>query len=456
MAWKEVSAMEAIMSFVLDVKAAVFSFASLCREHKISRQTGYKWWRRFRAGGIAGIYERSCRPHFCPHRASRQWAGRAVALRVRHPHWGPKKLRAKLAQRYGLEGLPAASTLGRLLVGQGLVRSRRRRRHGPVQSRSELTVAVRPNHVWAVDFKGWFRTGNGQRCDPLTVSDLYSRCVLGCQVVDRPTGPQVRRQFERWFQEYGPPEVIRVDNGSPFGSTGAGGLSALSVWWLGLGIQVEYITPGQPQENGGHERMHRTLKAETTKPAAYTAAAQQRRFDAWVREFNQERPHEALGQVTPQSLYRRSHRVYGPAETPWAYAVDWAVRRVRSNGQIKWQGRLRFIGQACCGQRVGLVAVAPGRHQVYLRDWLLGDLHEDQPGGIAPTVRVGRRAAHNRKQEAAETSDVLGAPVRAGGGESVTRSDRRPRESGARRLVAVARPPARTTRREHALRRKKN
>src|SRR3982074_3335791 len=148
MAWKEVSAMEAIVSFVLSLKSAVFSFASLCRRHEISRQAGYKWWRRFRAEGMAGIYERSCRPRYCPHQSSPQWAGRAVGLRVRHPHWGPKKLRAKLARRSGLEGLRAVSTLGRILVAQGLVRSRRRRRQGPLQNRSELTVAVRPNHVW--------------------------------------------------------------------------------------------------------------------------------------------------------------------------------------------------------------------------------------------------------------------------------------------------------------------
>ena len=439
MAWKEVSAMEAIMNFVLSVKAGELSFASLCRRHAISRQTGYKWWRRFCVEGMAGIYERSCRAHFCPHQSSRQWAVRAVSLRVGHPYWGPKKLRVKLAERYGLEGLPAVSTLGRILVSQGLVRSRRRRRQGPLQIRSDLTVAQRANQVWGVDFKGWFRTGNGQRCDPLTVSDRFSRYVLGCQVVGRPTQQEVRKQFERWFKRYGQPEVIRVDNGPPFGSMGAGGLSVLSVWWLGLGIRVEYITPGRPQENGGHERMHRTLKAETTKPPAYSPAAQQKRFDAWVQEFNRERPHEALGQAVPQSLYRRSNQVYRQVPAPWVYAAHGAVRRVRSNGQIRWQGRLRFIGEAFRAQQVGLVEVATGRQQVYLRDWLLGDLHEDQPGGIAPTVRVGRKSA-NRKEAAAKKSDVPGAPVRAGGGESVTRSDRRPRESCTRRLVAVARP----------------
>ena len=455
MAWKEVSAMEAIMSFVLDVKAGVFSFASLCRRHEISRQTGYKWWRRFRKEGMEGIYERSCRPYFCPHQSCRQWVRRVVSLRMRHPHWGPKKLRIKLAARYGLEGVPAASTLGRILVGQGLVRTRRRRRHGPMQSRSELTVAMRANQVWAVDFKGWFRTGNGQRCDPLTASDLFSRYVLGCQVVARPTHELVRKQFELWFKRYGRPEAIRVDNGPPFGSTGAGGLSALSVWWLGLGIGVEYIRPGQPQENGEHERMHRTLKAETTKPAAYSPAAQQRRFDTWVQEFNQQRPHEALGQVVPQSLYQRSKRLYGQAEPAWAHEAHWALRRVRSDGQIKWQGRLRFIGEAFCGEQVGLAQVAKGRHQVYLRDWLLGDLHEDQPGGIAPTVREGRKAA-NRKQAAAEKSNDAGAPVRAGSGESVTRSDRRPRELGTRRLVAVARPARPNNTARARLQRKKN
>src|SRR5947209_19163422 len=158
-----------------------------------------------------------------------------------------------------------------------------------MQIRSELTVAVRPNQVWAVDFKGWFRTGNGQRCDPLTVSDRFSRYVLGCQVVAGPTQAQVRKHFELWFKQYGQPEVIRVDNGPPFGSTGAGGLSALSVWWLGLGIRVEYITPGRRQENGGHERVHRTLKAETHKPAAYTAAAQQKPFDGGLLQFNRAR-----------------------------------------------------------------------------------------------------------------------------------------------------------------------
>ena len=431
------SAMEKIMSFVLRIKAGVLSFASVCRLNEISRQTGYKWWRRFLAEGMDGIYKRSSRPHGCPHESSRQWVGKAVALRLKHPHWGPKKLWAKLAARYGRQGLPAASTLGRMLVREGLVRSgRRRRRPGPQQTRSELTVAVRPNHVWAVDFKGWFRTGNGRRCDPLTVSDLFSRYILGCQVMVRPTYEHVRREFEKWFKQYGQPEIIRVDNGPPFGSTAAGGLSALGVWWLGLGIKVEYIRPGQPQDNGRHERMHRTLKMETTKPPAYSAASQQKRFDGWVKEFNQERPHEALGQKVPQSLYRPSQGLYG-VEPAWVYEKQWAVRRVRSNGEIRWQGRLRFIGEAFCGARVGLMEVTKSRHQVYLRDWLLGDLHGDQPGGISPTVRVGRKAT---KQVGGGNSDIVGAPVRAGRGESVTRSDRRPRESEARRLVTVARP----------------
>jgi len=368
--------MEEIMRFVLSVKAAELSFAKLCRRYEISRQTGYKWWRRFEAGGLEGIYQRSSRPHSCPHRSAAKWEQRVVRMRLRYPHWGPKKLRVKLQEGYGPQGLPASSTLGRMLVRVGLVKSRKRRRLGPVQSPIALRVAQKPNEVWAVDFKGWFRSGNGQRCDPLTASDGFSRYILGCQVVE-PGLEGVQRQFKEWFKRYGQPETIRVDNGPPFGSTGAGGLSALSVWWLSLGIAVEFIRPGCPQENGAHERMHRTLKAETTRPAAYTPAAQQRRFDRWVKQFNEQRPHEALGQQKPGRLYRCSRRKYTQETTEWSYEAGCAVRKVRSNGQIRWKGRLRFIGEAFCGQRVGLREVGPGRHQVQLGGLVAG--------GVAPT-----------------------------------------------------------------------
>jgi len=427
MPWKEVLAMEEIMRFVLSVKAGELSFARLCRRYEISRETGYKWWRRFEAGGLEGIYERSSRPHNCPHQSPGKWRQRVERLRKRYPYWGPKKLRVKLQERYGPGGLPAASTLGRMLVRAGLVRRPSRRRWGPVLEPIALKVAHKPNEVWAVDFKGWFRSGNGQRCDPLTVSDGFSRYILGCQVMVQPQLAGVQRQFKHWLKRYGQPEMIRVDNGPPFGSQGAGGLSALSVWWLSLGIGVEFITPGCPQENGAHERMHRTLKAEATRPPAYTPAAQQRRFDNWIREFNQERPHEALGQVTPASLYRVSQRKYVEAIKGWSYAAGWAVRKVRSNGQIRWRGRLRFIGEAFYGQQVGLLEVGPGHHQVHLGNWLLGELQDEPPGGIQPAVRVGRRPAKLKKWNEAKVQDQRRA-CSCGRGESVTRSDRRPRE----------------------------
>ena len=434
MPWKAVLPMEQIMSFVLAVKAKEFGFAQLCRRYEISRKTGYKWWARYRADGLDGLYERGCRPRHCPHQSAGHWVKRLVGLRVRRPHWGPKKLRVKLGQSYGWKGLPAASTLGRILLRHGLVRSgRRRRRGGSARPWPGLTQARRANQVWAVDFKGWFRTGNGQRCEPLTVSDLYSRYVLECQAVRSLSYEAVKPVFERLFSRYGLPEKIRVDNGAPFASTGAGGLSRLSVWWLRLGIVPEFSRPGHPQDNGSHERMHRTLKAETTEPAAPTLSQQQARFTQWRRGFNQDRPHEALGQAVPQSRYTRSERKYGRAEPEVIYPEGYELRQVRSNGEIRWRGRLRYVGEALVGQTVGLRPVGAGRQQVCFRDWLLGDLDEDQTGGIRPSVRQaarhgqkGRRGPGRPKRVRVE--QVRGRAGSRGPGESVTRGDRRPRE----------------------------
>lgn len=378
------------MDFILKVKAGERSFKALCQSFGISRRTGYKWWERYREGGVEGLAERSHRPHTCPHASDPVWIERAVDLRLRHPSWGPRKLRVKLAQRYGRKNLPAASTLGHQLKLRGLVRSRRRRHGRPTVLRGPLTQADSPNRVWAVDFKGWFRTGDGERCDPLTVSDLFSRYVLCCEAVGHQSYEAVRPVFERLFSLYGLPEVIRVDNGSPFASTGAGGLSRLSVWWMTLGIKPEFIVPGHPEQNGVHERMHRTLKAETTRPPAANRRAQQKRFDAWRRVFNEERPHEALGQEVPARYYRVSARAYAGRGTSqvFVYPADYAVRRVRSNGQIKWQGNKRYVSDALPGQLVGLRQIEAGRWEVWFRSRLLGELHDEELGGLRPSVSV--------------------------------------------------------------------
>jgi putative transposase len=384
MPWKKVLPMEEKMAFIIKVKEGVGSFAAICRQYGVSRRTGYKWWRRYQKGGLAGLEERSHRPHGCPHQSAPKWRDRIVALRLRHPSWGPKKLRIKLVERYGGKGMPVASTLGGMLKAKGLVRPRRRRTRAVVE-RGILTRPGWANEVWAVDFKGWFRTGDGLRCDPLTMSDLFSRYVLCCQVVARQSYRAVRPVFERMFARYGLPEVIRVDNGSPFASSGPGGLSRLSVWWVSLGIKPEFIEPGHPEQNGVHERMHRTLKAETTRPAAANGRAQQKRMERWRRQFNEKRPHEGIGQRVPADLYQPSERRYGGGKIEQKYSAEYAVRRVRSNGEIRWGG-MRYVGQTLIGQRVGLRPIQAGRLGVWFGSRLMGELHEGESGGLRPVA----------------------------------------------------------------------
>lgn len=350
----------------------MWSVSELCRQFGISRKTGYKWIGRYRTRGYEGLRERSHRPEQSPSRISQRWVERLVEMRVKHPTWGPKKLRVKLLNKHGC-GVPAASTLGKKLKEAGLVRARKRRRLLVEVCRSR-EEPVRANEVWAVDFKGWFRLGDGSRCDGLTMSDLYSRYVLCCEALGGQTTELVKPVFERIFQRHGLPERLRMDNGTPFASSGVGGFSHMSLWWKGLGIKLEYIEPGCPEQNGVHERMHRTLKAEATRPAAQTMRAQQRRFDRWREEFNQQRPHEALGQRVPAEFYERSVRVYTGQVEEARYGPEYALRRVRRTGQIKWCGQLRFISQTLRGELVGLRERETERYEVWYRDVLLGEL----------------------------------------------------------------------------------
>ena len=247
---------------------------------------------------------------------------------------------------------PAASTMGDLLRAEGLVSARRRRRRVAAPGRPFRAVTA-PNDVWCIDFKGWFRTRDGERCDPLTVSDAYSRFLLACVIVP-PRTDTVRVAVEQLFKRYGLPLAIRSDNGAPFAGTGAGGLSRLSVGWIKAGIALERIEPGQPQQNGRHERMHRTLKAETAKPPAASAGQQQVRFDRFRQDFNDNRPHEALGQQPPAAFYRPSLRPYPERlDEPW-YDAWHAMRRVRTDGSIKWGGDLVFISETLKGELVGI------------------------------------------------------------------------------------------------------
>jgi len=276
---------------------------------------------------------------------------------------GPKKLRVKLSELHPELAVPAASTIGDWLRREGLVGRLRQRRRCPPYTRPFAAVTA-ANDVWCTDFKGWFRTGDGRRCDPFTLSDAHSRYLLRCQAVAHPDDEHVRPIFEAAFGEHGLPLAIRSDNGPPFASPGAGSLSRLAVWWLKLGIRPERIVAGKPQQNGRHERVHRTLKQETATPPADGVPAQQQRFDAFRALYNHERPHEALGQQTPASAYRSSPRPYPERLEDPSYDGDVAVRRVRSNGQIKWAGERIFVGEALIGEPVGVVETDAG-------DWLV-------------------------------------------------------------------------------------
>ncbi len=354
----------------------------LCRLFGISRKCGYKWKQRFEREGRRGLLNRTPRPHRSPRRTSRKWQKRIRRMRRRHRSWGSRKLRVRLAQEYPGQRIPTARTIGRWLKRMKLSRrGSRRTRRGPVVKLGSLTAARRNNQVWTVDFKGWFRTRDGQRIEPLTVRDLHSRYLLGiCCLPDQRWEP-VRRVFLRLFQRYGYPQVIRVDNGGPFGSTGPAGLSRLSAWWTALGIAVEFIAPGHPEQNGGHEQMHRVMKREITRPPSRNLRAQQRRTNRWVSVYNGIRPHEGLAQRTPAAVYRPG--VHRQRVAILKYRRSWQVRRVRSNGEIKWRGRKRFVGEAFVGYPVGLKPCRE-KWQIYFGRLLIGELWPDDVGGMRP------------------------------------------------------------------------
>jgi putative transposase len=377
--------------FIQQQQAGGRSFAALCRLFGISRKTGYKWRRRFRTRGWAGLAARSQNVRSNLRQRHPKWHRRLRRLRLTHPLWGAKKLRRLLVERYGERAVPHRATLGRWLQQWGLSGPRRRRtRRGPALVRPGLTRPRQSNDLWTVDFKGWFRTGDGTRMEPLTVRDLFSRFILSVVLLADQSYPLTRAALVGLFKQRGLPRRIRVDNGAPFGSTGAAGLSRLSVWWVRLGIIVEFIRPAHPEDNGGHERMHRDYKAETARPPAGTPRGQRWRSQRFVHRYNFERPHEALRLHRPAQVYRPSRRAYPSGLPELKYPTGWKVRRVRSNGTIRWEGRLRFVGEVFVGQRVGLKAASDQVYAVYFAGVLLGQMHTADECGMRPATYARR------------------------------------------------------------------
>ena len=349
------------------------SIAEIARRRRVSRKTVHKWVGRYEQASVLGLQDRSRAPQVHPNAISSELERAILEWKARYPLWGAPKIHSKLL---GAADCPAESTVSNVLQRHGLTRQVRRRARA-TPTAGPLASALGPNDVWCVDFKGWFRTGNGQRCDPLTISDAYSRYLLCCQGLSGFTGRRVVQPwFERVFREYGLPAAIRSDNGAPFASIGLGGLSQLSVWWLRLGIGLERIEPGHPEQNGRHERMHRTLKEAVLRPPQRNLTAQQQAFNAFQREYNEERPHEALNQHVPGSVYEPSRRDYPSRLAEPDYPVAWATRGVRSNGEIKWSGRKVYVSQALIGQRVGLKPESDGIWSLYFMGAELGRLDE--------------------------------------------------------------------------------
>jgi putative transposase len=372
MPWKEHGVIEERFRFVDEWKSGDWNLAELCRFYGITRATGYKWIDRYEVGGMEGLRDLSRAPHQHPNALSAEMEELVISVRERHASWGAAKIRGWLRE-HTKKDLPAESTIGAILKRHGLTVSRKRRRKSRGAS-EPLAHAGAPNTVWCADYKGWFRTADGTRIDPLTISDACSRYLFRCQALEAADYRHSKPVFEAAFREYGLPERMRTDNGAPFGSNGESRLTGLTVWWIKLGIRPEHIAPGKPQQNGRHERMHRTLKQETASPPAANRRRQQERFDRFRQEYNEERPHQALGQKTPASCYQASPRVYPERLREVVYPADWEVRRVFDGGQIRWHGNRLFVAHALTGEPVGLEQIEEHRWRVWFSFYELGIL----------------------------------------------------------------------------------
>jgi putative transposase len=386
MPWKEHRKMSLKMEFVEKASRPGVRMAELCRQYGISRETGYKWLNRFKREGYTGLEEQSRAPHSSPLMKAEDLVQAVLSAREAHPRWGPKKLYGVIKRRFGDE-TPSQSTIARILRRFGQVRERRARRPMSLIEKAPEVVANKPNDVWTVDFKGWWRSLDGYRCEPLTVRDAFSRYILAVEVLEGTAEVGVREVFERLFRKHGLPSTIQCDNGTPFISVrGRGGLTRLSAWWVSLGIQVARSRPGCPQDNGAHERMHRDMRADLQAQPRPTREQQQRACSKWQQEFNHVRPHEALGGKVPADLYKPAvRRRLDPPDK--SYPDHWIQRRVVTKaGVIVVEGQQYPIGSALSGFTVALEPLGGLRHRIWFRDLDLGETELAPPRRIIDSV----------------------------------------------------------------------
>lgn len=396
MGWKGVTVMDQRIRFLSDYLEGLYPFTELCEHFGISRKTGYKWVGRYREFGAEGLEERSRRPLSCPHQTDDEIVKAIEKARNKHPTWGPKKLLWLVGKRHPDWILPAISTTADILKRKGLIKPkpRRLRRQHPGCPK---TTCQAPNEIWTADYKGHFKMLNGQYCYPLTICDMHSRYLLGCSAHPAISLEGSKATFTRLFQTYGLPERIRTDNGVPFASSAIARLSALSVWWIKLGVYPEQIEPGKPQQNGKHERMHRTLKKEATIPPGRHLTAQQKRLTAFREEYNQERPHESLGMKTPAEVYTPSSRAMPDKIEGYDYPQHFEVRKVSRNGGIRWHHHRVPVSQTLIEDYIGFEEIDDGVYNVFFRELLIGRFFEEL--GIIKDVikRVPIKHQHSRK-----------------------------------------------------------
>lgn len=370
MPWLETDPMLERHHFVQDLESGHWTMTELCVRYGISRVTGYKWRDRFGQSGVGGLHDQSRAPRSCPHRTPDEVVQLILEENGRYG-WGARKVLKRLRTRYPDRSWPARSTIFDILERHGRVQPRHRRRRWKHPGAAPVTTTA-PNQIWTVDFKGQFLMRNGIYCYPLTIVDHFSRYLLCCHGLLDVRTEGVKSQFRRLFREHGLPAAIRSDNGSPFASTGIHGLSSLNVWWLQLGITHQRITPGSPQQNGAHERMHKTLKAQATKPAAANLNLQQRVFNSFRHTYNEIRPHEALNDETPASRWAPSARPYPERIKPPEYPGHLEIRRVSNCGTFRLHSGQHFLSQALNGEHIGLEQVQDDIWNIVYYDVLLG------------------------------------------------------------------------------------
>lgn len=373
MPWKVINQMGLKIQFVTDHLKEQFSITDLSQKYGISRPTVYKWIGRYKEFGINGLKEQSRAPKYCPHQTEQNIRDLLIQEKLKNHKRGPRKVRAQLKRRYPKLELPAVSTIASWFKKEGLVKERKKRRHVPAYTQP-FSECQAPNDVWSMDYKGQFYMRNNHVCYPLTVSDNFSRFILGCDALPGPRYNPTRRCLERIFREYGLPDAIRFDNGTPFASRCIGGLSRLMIWLILLGIIPERIGKGCPQENGRHERMHRTLKSDALDPVARNLKEQQKAFDIYRHDFNDDRPHESLNDQTPSDYYKKSSRPYIERPRLPEYGYDYTARHVRQNGEIKFQGRMFYLTESLSGLPVGLKKIADDIWQIRFSFYILGSV----------------------------------------------------------------------------------